>query len=204
LETFWGRIYSDLDRLERVAEKVLEIDPSDSSTYVMMCNTYATAGLLEEENKWRQKMKSSGIKKTPGKTTGMFGGRLHTFISDDRSNEHGRDPSLIEEKLKEMKEKLLEYGHKFDTSWVTRLELKTEEEKIENLCHHSEKLAIAFGLIMTPPRETIFLSKNLRVCGDCHSSTKSLSRIYGREFVVRDANRFHHFKDGKCSCGDYF
>jgi hypothetical protein len=31
-----------------------------------------------------------------------------------------------------------------------------------------------------------------------------MSKIVGRELIVRDNKRFHHFKDGKCSCGDYW
>ncbi|KAJ8620435.1 hypothetical protein MRB53_028964 [Persea americana] len=45
--------------------------------------------------------------------------------------------------------------------------------------------------------------KNLRVCSDCHSATKLISKIYDREIIVRDQSRFHHFKNGLCSCLDY-
>lgn len=79
-----------------------------------------------------------------------------------------------------------------------------EEEKLSHLWHHSEKLAIAFGLISTPPGTPIRIFKNLRVCGDCHTATKFITKIVGRAIVVRDGNRFHHFKDGLCSCRDYW
>eukprot|EP01018_Ginkgo_biloba_P004402 Gb_37836 [translate_table: standard] len=79
-----------------------------------------------------------------------------------------------------------------------------EEEKQHILCHHSEKLAIAFGLISMSIGTPIQIIKNLRVCADCHTATKFISRIVGREIVVRDANCFHHFNDGICSCGDYW
>lgn len=80
-----------------------------------------------------------------------------------------------------------------------------EEEQMENiLCYHSEKLAIAFGLLNTPTGTPIRIIKNLRACGDCHSSTKFISKIVGREIIVRDSNRFHHFKDGRCSRRDYW
>ncbi|XP_059068286.1 pentatricopeptide repeat-containing protein At4g30700-like [Cryptomeria japonica] len=79
-----------------------------------------------------------------------------------------------------------------------------EEEKELFLCHHSEKLAIAFGLLNTPAGTTIRVVKNLRVCADCHTSSKYISKIVAREIIVRDANRFHHFKQGVCSCGDYW
>nr|POE50783.1 pentatricopeptide repeat-containing protein eli1, chloroplastic [Quercus suber] len=79
-----------------------------------------------------------------------------------------------------------------------------EDDKEASVSHHSEKLAIAFGLIRTPPGTTIRISKNLRVCTDCHNATKIISKVYNREIVVRDRNRFHHFKEGLCSCNDYW
>lgn len=79
-----------------------------------------------------------------------------------------------------------------------------QEQKEHSLCHHSEKLAIAFGLLSTSPGISLHIIKNLRVCGDCHTAIKFISRLDGREIIVRDANRFHHFRDGTCSCGDYW
>lgn len=97
----------------------------------------------------------------------------------------------------------------------------TEEEKEDDLCFHSEKLAMAYGLLHTPPESTLVVTKNLRVCGNCHTSTKLFSKMYlisyldfshfsfyicryNRDFIVRDSARFHHFHDGKCSCGDFW
>jgi len=79
-----------------------------------------------------------------------------------------------------------------------------DDEKEHILMSHSERLAIAFALIATPAKTTIRIFKNLRVCGDCHSVTKFISKITEREIIVRDSNRFHHFKNGVCSCGDYW
>ena len=78
------------------------------------------------------------------------------------------------------------------------------EDKEQSLIHHSEKLAIAFGLMSTPIGTPIHIFKNLRVCGDCHIATKFISKTCEQEIMVRDVNRFHHFKDGFCSCGDYW
>ena len=79
-----------------------------------------------------------------------------------------------------------------------------EADKETPLLYHSEKLAIAFGLLRTRPGDTMRITKNLRVCRDCHEATKFVSRVFEREIVVRDRNRFHHFKDGTCSCKDYW
>ncbi|KAI3667551.1 hypothetical protein L6452_42616 [Arctium lappa] len=68
---------------------------------------------------------------------------------------------------------------------------------------HSERLAIAFALLSTDIGQEILVIKNLRVCGDCHVFIKSVSKVVDRRFVIRDPTRFHHFKDGVCSCKDY-
>ncbi|KAF6171009.1 hypothetical protein GIB67_028570 [Kingdonia uniflora] len=96
-----------------------------------------------------------------------------------------------------MVEKLRLSGYTADTTQV--LLNMDEEEKESALYHHSEKIAIAFGLISTKSETLLRVVKNLRVCVDCHSSIKLISKIYNREIIVRDRSRFHHFENGTCS-----
>ncbi|XWS62892.1 hypothetical protein CRYUN_Cryun06bG0049600 [Craigia yunnanensis] len=114
-----------------------------------------------------------------------------------------RNPTLYkdDEKLKALRA-MKEGGYVPDTRYV--LHDIDQEAKEQALLYHSERLAIAFGLISTPARQTLRIIKNLRVCGDCHNAIKIISRIVGRELIIRDSKRFHHFKDGLCSCGDYW
>ncbi|TXG54225.1 hypothetical protein EZV62_019481 [Acer yangbiense] len=79
-----------------------------------------------------------------------------------------------------------------------------EDEKKERLKGHSQKLAIAFALIHTSQGSPIQIARSLRMCNDCHTYTKLISVIYEREITVRDRKQFHHFKDGTCSCRDYW
>ena len=105
--------------------------------------------------------------------------------------------------MKEMENELNKLKYNPDTSWI--LHDVSEKEKKEKLCHHSERYALAFALLITPPGKTIYLYNNLRVCGDCHSTTKLFAKIYNLKIVVSDANRFHHFHpNGTCSCDDIF
>ncbi|CAL5213174.1 unnamed protein product [Lathyrus oleraceus] len=114
-----------------------------------------------------------------------------------------KNPTLYkdDEKLKALSS-MKDAGYVPDTRYV--LHDIDQEAKEQALLYHSERLAIAYGLISTPPRTPLRIIKNLRVCGDCHNAIKIMSRIVGRELIVRDNKRFHHFKDGKCSCGDYW
>lgn len=116
----------------------------------------------------------------------------------------GTNPNKGEayEILKGLSGQMKEAGYVPDTRYV--LHDIDQEAKEQALHYHSERLAIAYGLISTPARIPIRIIKNLRVCGDCHNAIKIISKIVGREFIVRDNKRFHHFKDGKCSCGEYW
>ncbi|CAM6074833.1 unnamed protein product, partial [Sphagnum tenellum] len=89
-----------------------------------------------------------------------------------------------------------------DTKFV--LHNVEEEEKMFHMCHHSEKQSIAYGLISADPGTPFCITKNLQVCGDCHTSMKFISKLIGRAIIVWDANRFHNFEDDICSCMYYW
>ena len=125
--------------------------------------------------------------------------RVHAFLVGDRSHPQTQE---IYEKLEKLSSEMKAAGYIPNT--IQALRDVEADDKEWLLCQHSEKLAIAFGLLKTPPGTVIRVVKNLRVCHDCHTATKFISKIVARDIVVRDANRFHHFKHGECSCGDYW
>jgi len=198
------RSHHDVEKAEHVFQTILGLGKQKNkevaSAYVLMCNIYAAANRMDDANKIREVMKKNGVKKIPGMVWVELDGKVNSFISHDK--EHPQQKQIyvyLENLFKEIKMA----GYKPDTSFATQ-DVSSEEEKIQQLCYHSEKIAISFAMMNTPPGTTIRFIKNLRVCGDCHSATKFISKLYKREFIVRDANRFHHFKDGKCSCDDYW
>jgi hypothetical protein len=156
-------------------------------------------GQWKDEAMIRKEMKDRGIEKTPGCSLIELDGVVFEFFAEDSDHPQLRE---IYQKVEEMIDRIKMAGYIPNTADV-RLEVD-EYEKEVSVSHHSEKLAIAFGLMKLDPGATIRLSKNLRVCTDCHSATKLISKVYNREIVVRDRNRFHHFKDGTCSCNDYW
>ncbi|KAJ8765416.1 hypothetical protein K2173_013174 [Erythroxylum novogranatense] len=167
--------------------------------YVLLSNMYAGIDKWEDVKSMRKLMKHQGITKIPGTSLVEVGGAIHEFIMGDRTHPFLDDIHL---KLEEISFSLQEYGHKPSTKEVL-FDIE-EEEKEEALLYHSERLAIAFALLMVDSNCPIRIIKNLRVCGDCHASTKLISKIYRREIVMRDRIRFHHFADGACSCKDYW
>lgn len=145
-------------------------------------------------------MKTKGISKVPGVSVIELKGIVHRFVAGDWSHPESKQ---IYEKWGEILTQLQsKNGYAPDTDQVL-IDIE-EEEKEHALSVHSEKLAIAYGFLHLGPNEAIRIVKNLRVCRDCHDVTKLISRIYGREIIVRDRNRFHHFINGQCSCLDFW
>nr|ABR17838.1 unknown [Picea sitchensis] len=201
----WGallgacRIHCNIELGEQAAKHLFELDPDNAGYYVLLSNIYAEAQRWEDVAKLRKMMKEKGVKKQPGCSVVAVHRDVQTFLVGDRTHPQS-------EQIYAMLEILYEQMRKAGYVPNTNLALQdVEEEAKENiLSSHSEKLAISFGIINTSPGIPIRIMKNLRVCSDCHNATKFISKIVGREIIVRDANRFHHVKNGFCSCGDYW
>ncbi|KAL4185633.1 hypothetical protein AMTRI_Chr10g231660 [Amborella trichopoda] len=195
-----SRIHGDLVLGENAGLQLIELAPYDSAGYVLLSNIYAMGNNWNRVHWVRKKMRGKGIKKTPGCSSIEIDGVVHEFVVGDTKHLKKRE---IYKMLDEMSKRLRSEGYKPDTKEVL-LDIEEEEAKEASLGHHSEKLAIAFGFISTRPGTTIRIVKNLRVCADCHTALKHLSKLYGRDITVRDLNRFHHFIAGSCSCLDYW
>lgn len=171
----FARIHGDIEIEDHAFEMLVNLDPSKA-----MANTLTTP----------PPKKQSATNMLEGKD------RVGQFRS---TNPYKGDAF---EKLKGLNGQMREAGYVPDTRYV--LHDIDQEAKEQALMYHSERLAIAYGLISTPARTPLRIIKNLRICGDCHNAIKIMSKIVGRELIIRDNKRFHHFKDGKCSCRDYW
>uniref|UniRef100_A0A7N1A0A4 DYW domain-containing protein n=1 Tax=Kalanchoe fedtschenkoi TaxID=63787 RepID=A0A7N1A0A4_KALFE len=193
------RIERDAETGRRAAEKLMELEPSDPSPYILLYNIYAAGNRWDEAVEARSLMRKVSVKKDPGFSYVDSHNRVHLFTSDDKSHPQA---DLIYAKLYEMMRNIKEEGYAPATD-VVLLDVE-DEEKEKWLWHHSEKLAVAFALVSTPPGKPIRVIKNIRICSDCHSAFKCVSKFYRREIILRDANRFHRIVDGVCSCGDFW
>lgn len=193
------RVHRNMDLAEYAAKKVLSLDPNDSGTYTLLSNIYADTQRWEDVEILRSSMRGRGIKKEPGCSWVEVYKKVHAFMLADK--EHPQANAIYQE-LDQIIWKLKEEGYVPDTNFVLQ---DLEGEQMENsLAYHSEKLAIAFGIMSLPKGKTVRIRKNLRICGDCHVFAKLLSKMEKRSIVIRDPIRYHHFQDGVCSCGDYW
>ncbi|XP_065863293.1 pentatricopeptide repeat-containing protein At4g14850 [Euphorbia lathyris] len=201
----WGallnacRVHNKPELGKIAADNLFELDPKDSGNHVLLSNMFAAAGRWEEATLVRKEMMDVGIKKGTGYSWLTAKNRVHVFQAKDTSHAMS---SEIQVMLGKLRMKMKAAGYIPDTSYA--LYDLEEEEKISEVWHHSEKIALAFGLIALPPGLPIRITKNLRICGDCHSAFKFISGIIGREIIVRDNSRFHCFRNSQCSCGDYW
>ncbi|KAJ6822812.1 pentatricopeptide repeat-containing protein-like [Iris pallida] len=193
-----SNLHKDIDRAKRlIKERPSLLLEEDGGSYVLIGNVYASAENWEEKARIRRRMTMG---KVPGCSRIEVKGIVHEFEAGDSKHPEG---ASIYRKWEEVMEELRTEGHVPRLSEVL-LDVEDEGEKALQLQHHSEKLAVAFGLISTRPGEDILVVKNLRACEDCHDAMKLLSRIHGRKIVIRDRIRFHHFSNGACSCRDYW
>ncbi|KAL6348264.1 hypothetical protein AAG906_005558 [Vitis piasezkii] len=192
------KMHGNVEMGKRVAEHLMELAPHDSGSYVALSNIYASSGNWEAVAKVRLMMKEMDVRKDPGCSWIELDGVIHEFLVEDDSHPKSEK---IHSMLQEMSRNLMLVGYRPNTTQV--LTNMDEEDKESSLKYHSEKIAIAFGLISTQPQTPLRITKNLRICEDCHSSIKLISKIYKRKIIVRDRKRFHHFANGSCSCMDY-
>ncbi|XP_068312758.1 pentatricopeptide repeat-containing protein At4g37170 [Pyrus communis] len=193
------RIHGNLTLAKRAADALFEIEPENPTTYITLANIYATAGMWGDVTEVRKMMDERGLIKKPGLSWIEIKREVHVFLVGDTS--HPRYDE-IHHYLHELSKRMKEEGYVPDTNFV--LHDVEEEQKEQNLSYHSEKLAVAFGIISTPPGTPIKVFKNLRTCVDCHTAIKFVSKIANRKIIVRDSNRFHCFEGGICLCRDYW
>ncbi|XP_019176451.1 PREDICTED: pentatricopeptide repeat-containing protein At5g16860 [Ipomoea nil] len=193
------RVHKNVEIGEYAAAKLSELEAENDGSYTLLSNIYANARRWKDVARIRSLMKHSGIKKRPGcswvqgkKGTAVF------FVGDRRHPMSDKIYNLLADLIHRIKG----MGYVPETSFA--LHDVDDEEKGDLLFEHSEKLALAYGILTSAPGMPIRITKNLRVCGDCHLAMTYISKIIDHEIILRDSSRFHHFKNGSCSCRGYW
>lgn len=183
----------------RIANNLLELGPKNTSTCILMSNIFARAAMWDNVSTVRKYMGAMESKKKPGYSCVDLGKENEVFYAGETLHPMKDEIFSL---LKELELEMRKRGYEPDTSSV--LHDMEEQEKERQLFWHSERVAVAYGLLKSVPGTSIRILKNLRVCEDCHMVLKFICSIVDREIVVRDASRFHHFKNGVCSCKDFW
>uniref|UniRef100_A0A0E0B6Z0 Uncharacterized protein n=1 Tax=Oryza glumipatula TaxID=40148 RepID=A0A0E0B6Z0_9ORYZ len=182
----WGallvacRCHRNFEMGQMVAMEILRLDPQHAGAWVFLSNVYAAAGKWDLVQEVRSSMKQHRIHKPPGSSVVELDGVVYEFLSGDHSHPQS---DQIYAMLDEIGKTLSLKGHKPATKLVT-FDID-EEDKEVCISQHSEKLAVAFGLINTRRGAVIRIVKNLRICEDCHSVMKlRTGDIFGAVFIA--------------------
>lgn len=192
-------IHGAADKARSMATRLLEIEPHDDTAYVILANVLSAAGRWDDVAEVRWRMKDGKVKKRGGRSWIEVQGRVHVFEAAEWKHERSVE---IYGKLEELMGEITKLG--YVPVWDEMLHNVGEENKKKGLWGHSEKLAVAFGVLSgsAPPGKALRIVKNLRICKDCHEAFKYMTRVLERDIIVRDVNRYHRFFNGKCTCGD--
>lgn len=197
------RKHGDAHMAKLAVDKLTELDPKNSLGYVQMSNIYSSTGSYNEAILIRKQMRGSRVRKEPGLSWIEIGKKVHEFASGGQRHPQRE---FILNQLEILIRQLKEKGYVPETSFA--LYDTEEENKEEQLFHHSEKMALVFAIMnegsLPYGGNVIKIIKNIRICVDCHNFMKLVSDTFQKEIIVRDSNRFHHFKDARCSCNDYW
>nr|XP_043614361.1 putative pentatricopeptide repeat-containing protein At5g52630 [Erigeron canadensis]XP_043614362.1 putative pentatricopeptide repeat-containing protein At5g52630 [Erigeron canadensis] len=193
--------HGNVDMVKEMSQRLQELDPQDDSAYVIAANAFSGVGRLDKVQEVRKLMRDRKVKKEGGLSWIEVCGQVHVFLAGDRRHDKTEQ---IYTKLSELMAKIQQLG--YVPIWDQMLHDVGNVEKIEALWYHSEKLALAFGLVadVAPRGKALRIVKNLRICRDCHEAFKYISHVVEREIIVRDVNRYHRFINGGCNCGDYW
>ncbi|KAG6505201.1 pentatricopeptide repeat-containing protein At4g15720-like [Zingiber officinale] len=195
------RTHQRLDIAVEAGKRLAEFNRDVAGAYVAMSNAYVAAGKMDGATRIWTEMQRRGIKKDPACSWVEIKDVVYVFRTGDVSSASVRQDEVME-LLKELEVRMRERGYVGrGNGWELDFE---EEGKGVMVGVHSERLALGFGLVVTPKGMTIRVMKNLRMCRDCHEAFKLVSDIVEREIVVRDLNRFHLFRNGSCTCRDYW
>lgn len=201
--TIWGsllgscRLHKNLDLAEIAAKNLFELEPYNAANYVIMMGLYANSNRWEDVECIKEKMAVFGVK--DGQTWSWIEVDRRVHVFSDEKKPHPDEGEIYFE-LYQLVSEIKKMGYRPDLNCVHQN--IDEKEKEKALASHTEKLAITYGLMKMKNKAPIRVIKNSRICSDCHKVAKYISRIRSREIFLKDGARFHHFKNGVCSCND--
>ncbi|KAK2975030.1 hypothetical protein RJ640_017258 [Escallonia rubra] len=149
----WGsllgacRKHMNMDMAEVAAKKLVELEPKNSGPHILLSNIYASKGRWADVAELRKNMRSRNMSKSPGCSWIEVEKKVHMFTGGGESMPHP-EHSMIMRMWEKLSRLLKEAGYCPDSSFA--LHDVDEEEKAYSLGYHSEKLAVAYGLLKVP------------------------------------------------------
>lgn len=80
------KLNGDVEMAEMAARNLLELEPDDSSCYVLLSNVYADSEMWDEMSRTRRAMRSNRLKKEPGCSWIEVKDQFHAFLVRDKAH----------------------------------------------------------------------------------------------------------------------
>nr|KJB48240.1 hypothetical protein B456_008G059500 [Gossypium raimondii] len=80
------KIHGNVEVAEKVADSLLQLDPQDSSAYILLSNIYADAGMWEKVSDMRKIMRYNKLKKEPGCSWIEIKDEVHAFLVGEKAH----------------------------------------------------------------------------------------------------------------------
>ncbi|OWM68662.1 pentatricopeptide repeat-containing protein At4g01030, mitochondrial [Punica granatum] len=202
--SIWGsllcasRIHKNVEYAEIAAKHLFKLEPHNSANYILMINLYAMSNRWKDVENVRDLMSRLGVRNGQTWSWISIDGNIHYFSAEESSHPEAGE---IYFELYQLFSEIRKLAYVPDTSCVYQ-KVEDEAEKEKLLLSHTEKMAIVYGLMKSRSNTPIRVIKNSRVCSDCHNAAKYISIARNREIFIKDGARFHHFREGECSCKD--
>ncbi|WOL00691.1 hypothetical protein Cni_G09404 [Canna indica] len=193
-----SRNNKNIEVAEYAAERIFQLENDNTGCYVLLSSMYADARKWDDVERVMSLMKHKGLKKMTPQSLVELNGKSCTFVNGDKFHaESSRIHEVSSILSSKIVKDIVELGTIFNP-----INIATKKANFPN--RHSARLAVIFGLISSPLGSPVLVKKNVRVCNHCHEAIKLISGFCGRKIIVGDTKIFHHFVNGKCSCGDYW
>uniref|UniRef100_A0A803KZL0 DYW domain-containing protein n=1 Tax=Chenopodium quinoa TaxID=63459 RepID=A0A803KZL0_CHEQI len=200
----WGsllqscRVHNNLKLGKIAAKNLFELEPKNSANYVILMNLYSMSSRWEDVDRVREEMTARELRIQFGWSWIEIYRKVHIFNDEKLHPDTGNIYFELYHLISEMKKA----GYIPDIKSVYQDIDDAEKEKV--LLSHTEKLAITYGLLKMKDDSPIRVIKSTRMCSDCHTAAKFFSVLRKREIILKDGVRFHHFREGRCSCNDHW
>ncbi|XAR72676.1 hypothetical protein NMG60_11019396 [Bertholletia excelsa] len=201
----WGSLLAasrnnrNIELADLAAKQILNLEHDNTGCYVLLANMYAEEGRWEDVDRIKHLMRNRGLERTVGSSTVGINNKTHKFTNLDKSH---ANINMIYDVLHIMSRKIKEHRSIFRVSKFFPLDVISK--RLSSPEYHSVRLAICYGLVTIPLGDPVLVRKNIRICEACHRAASKISEITKREIVVGDPKMYHHFRNGRCSCGDYW
>ncbi|XP_008797359.2 pentatricopeptide repeat-containing protein At1g19720 [Phoenix dactylifera] len=191
-----ARIYGNVRLANLAAERLVKLEPRNPSIHRLLSKIQALCGKQSGMLKRRKPRKDSKLDSSLSCCWIEVRNKVYSFVTGEQAHVD------LENKFAGLNGNSVDVAVAPPAFYDNRLEIEEEEEETDGI--HSEKLAIAFAISNSPTVRSIRIIKSVRMCTNCHNACKFISKVYRREILIKDPKCLHHFKDGKCSCRDFW